>query len=415
MTACLNEKNGKYHVILSWYQDGLRKRKSISTGIETSGNNKRRAEAAQRKILAEWEEKITDNFTEILFSDYLSQWLETVRRSIATTTYHSYRHVIEKQIVPYFASRKTKLRELKPFDIQQFYEWKMSEYGVTANTIHHYHANIHKALKDAARLELIKDNPASKVVLPKKERFLSDFYTVEELRTLLNLVKGTALEIPVYLSSWFGLRRGEVVGIRWRDIDYTSMTVHIQGTVVDKGIGTTRADNLKYREGITKTQSSLRSFPLPDEMAEYLKRVRTRQNENMSLLGSSYNVEWRDFVCVDAGGNLIKPDYISRTFPAFLKKHGLRRIRFHELRASNASLLLANGVDMSLIQIWLGHAHYSTTANLYAKHRTDAKQTMGDVVSSALSDGQTNRICQTGCQTDKKLGPEIVQTNVIQP
>jgi integrase len=162
--------------------------------------------------------------------------------------------------------------------------------------------------------------------------------------------------------------------------------------VTDKGIGS-RTENLKYRDGIAKTESSLRSFPLPDDAAEYLRLLKKRQEDNRTLLGNSYITKWADFVCVDVTGDLIKPEYISRTFPALLKKHGLRRIRFHELRSSNASLLLASGVDMSLIQLWLGHAHYSTTANYYAKHRTDAKQKLGEVISAGLSVKPAEKIC----------------------
>jgi integrase len=387
MTAHLYEKNEKYHVMLAWYQGGQRKRKSIATGISIQGNNKRKAEAARKQTLEEWESKIADNFYDILFSEYLLQWLETVKRSIAETTYFSYKTTIEKQICPYFTERKIKLHELKPHHIQSFYTWKMETCNVTGNTIHHYHANIHKALKDAVSTERINDNPAAKVTLPKKERFISDFYTVEEMCTVLESVIGTKLETPVFLASWFGLRRGEVVGLRWQDIDYDAKTVSVNGVVTDKGIGS-RTENLKYRDGIAKTETSLRSFPLPDDAAEYLKLLKKRQEDNRALLGNAYITKWADFVCVDVNGDLIKPEYVSRTFPAFLKKCGLRRIRFHELRGSNASLLLANGVDMSLIQLWLGHAHYSTTANFYAKHRTDAKQKLGEVISAGLAGNQ---------------------------
>ena len=382
MTANAYEQGKYYHVMLSWYQDGIRKQKSITTGVPIQGNNKRKVEAVRKEILKEWEQKITNNFLDILFSEYLKEWLESTKHSIEETTYSSYKATIENQICPYFEERKIKLHELKPHHIQSFYTWKMTSSTVTGNTIRRYHANIHKALRIAYETERIKDNPASKVALPKAERYIADFYTADELHTLLNAVSGSKIEVPVYLASWFGLRRGEVLGLRWQDVAYDDMTLSVRGVVTDKGSGS-RTENLKYRNR-AKTITSLRTFPLPFEVSEYLKRLQARQAENRELLGNSYIAEWSDFICVDTMGELIKPEYLSRAFRLFLKKHGLRHIRLHELRHSNASLLLDNGVDMKMLQDWLGHSHYSTTAG-YAHHRTEKKRELGDVLSKALT------------------------------
>ena len=385
MTASLYEKNSRFHVMLNWIQDGQRKQKSIATGITTTGNNKRKAEASRRQILAEWEEKITENFTDILFSDYMLQWLETAKRSIAETTYHNYKATITKQINPYFSKRKIKLHDLKPYHIQRFYTAMQDNKGISANTIHHYHANIHKALKDAMRTDIIKDNPASRVMLPKRERFFANFYTAEEIRLLLEKVKGHKIEPPVYLACWFGLRRGEALGLRWQDIDFDSMSVSVKGVITDKG-DKSRSENVKHRMG-AKTASSIRTFPLPAEVADYLKRLKRKQAENRLLLGSSYCLTWVDFICVDIDGELIKPEYLSRAFVNFLELNSLRKIRFHDLRDSNASLLVDKGVDMKRIQSWMGHANFKTTADIYAHLRKDAKDELGEVLSKELSVG----------------------------
>ena len=384
MTATLYERYGKYQVMLNWHQEGKRKQKSVATGILVQGKNKRQAEERRREILAEWEQKITSNFVEILFSDYLLEWLEIVKYSIADSTYYSYKNTIEKQICPYFIQRKLKLHDVRPYHIQDFYAKQMKAKNLTGSTIHHYHANIHKALRHAVQTELIRDNPASKVILPRKERPRIEFYTVEELRLLLEKVKGTRLETPVFLAVWFGMRRGEIVGLRWKDIDFNTNTVSVTGVIVDWG-ETSRAENLKYKTG-TKSVAGLRSFPLPPEVAEYLQKRKIEQEKNRALLGNAYNTDWLDFVCVDEMGDLIRPRYITHMFPKFLRKHDLRVIRFHDLRDSNASLLLDKGVDMKLIQSWLGHAHYSTTADIYAHLKAGAKRNLGNVLSSELSD-----------------------------
>ena len=119
-------------------------------------------------------------------------------------------------------------------------------------------------------------------------------------------------------------------------------------------------------------------------MADYLQKLKAQQEENRRITGNSYCTKWNGFVCVNVIGELIRPEYISRAFPAFLEKRGLRPICFHELRGSNASLLVDKGIDMKIIQSWLGHANYKTTADIYAHLRKDAKLGLGMVLSKEL-------------------------------
>jgi len=196
MTTCLVIRKTHYHAVFVWQQDGKRKQKSISTGIPVKGNNKRKAEAEMKRLQQEWAGKVAEKHTDILFSDYMLQWLESIRHTIADTTYHSYRNTIERRICPYFAKRKIKLCDIKAYHIQDFYTFMLNEGNVSTNTIHHYHANIHKALRNAYEMDRITENPASKVALPQKEKFRGDYYIPDELRALLNVVKGTKMEVP---------------------------------------------------------------------------------------------------------------------------------------------------------------------------------------------------------------------------
>jgi integrase len=382
LTVSLNKKKGNYYVILSWQQDGKRKQKSVATGIPIRGNNKREADIAKKRILAEWEGKISGSFKEILFADYLSQWLGDVRRSIAETTYHSYKHTIEKMICPHFAKLKVALVDLKPHHIQSFYTQKLNS-GASGNTIHHYHANIRKALKDAVRVELIPNNPADKVILPKKEKYRGNFYTPDELRTLIDGVRDSKLEVPIMLASWFGLRRGETVGLRWSSISFEAKTLSVSGTVTNKGNGTPEEKEVYRKTGKTKT--SIRSFPLSTQIIEYLQALKRRQEENIRLAGDAYNSKWLDFVCVDETGNLIRLDYISNMFPKTLKRLGLRPIRFHDLRHTNITLLLEAGASLKEAQDWAGHANISTTADIYAHVQTQAKKRLTDSIGAIIS------------------------------
>ena len=115
-----------------------------------------------------------------------------------------------------------------------------------------------------------------------------------------------------------------------------------------------------------KTKSSMRTLPLVGRFKEYFAEVKAAQELNKQVCGNCYNYEYDGFVFVDELGERMKPDYLTSQFPAFIQRHGMKKMRFHDLRHSCASLLLANGVPLKQIQDWLGHSDFSTTANIYA-------------------------------------------------
>ena len=374
MTATLTKKCNKYYVIVSYKLNNKRKQTWVNTGLTVDGNNKRKAEKMKAEILSEWQKKICENSRDILFSDFMLEWLETVKHNIAISTYHDYKLTISNSINPFFAELGITLLDLKPYHIQQFYNKKIDD-GLTANTVYHFHANIHKALKYAVKEEIINDNPADKVDLPKKEKHISDFYTAEELNTLLEKSKGTNFETVVFFAAWFGLRRGEILGIKWDCVDFDSKKLYIVGTIKDKG-------SVRY-EPTAKTSSSIRSFPLNDTVSDYLKRLKRLQEERMKSM-PNYNHDWDGFVCVRENGDLIPPDYISKRFPEFCERCGLKRIRFHELRHTNLSLLLDSGASMKDIQSWAGHSSYSTTANIYTHIQSKSKEKLSQMLDRII-------------------------------
>ena len=252
---------------------------------------------------------------------------------------------------------------------------------MSASSIKHYHANIHSALKYAIKLDLIDSNPSEKVTLPKKERFVGQYYDSGEMNRLLEVSKGTKIEIPILLGAFYGLRRSEALGLRWDAIDFGKNTITICHTVtvcnVDGKLTLVESDT-------TKTKSSLRTLPLVPFMRERLLELKEEQEENRRLCGRSYNKEYLGYICVTEIGDLIKPHYLTDSFPKLLEENGLRRIRFHDLRHSCASLLLANGVPMKQIQEWLGHSDYSTTANIYAHLDYSSKLDSAGALMSGL-------------------------------
>ncbi|MCI6944535.1 MAG: site-specific integrase [Faecalibacterium sp.] len=226
-----------------------------------------------------------------------------------------------------------------------------------------YHANIHKALKYAVKIDLIPTNPADKVERPKKNEFKGSYYSADEIHALTEIAEGTKLEIPVLLASFYGLRRSEVLGLKWDAIDFEANTLEIKHIVTQASID---GKKVLVQADRAKTKSSLRTLPLVPPIRDRLLMLKGQQDTYRRLCGKSYNREYLGYLCVDEIGNIIRPNYVSEQFPKLLEKNGLRPIRFHDLRHSCASLLLANGVPMKQIQEWLGHSDFSTTANIYA-------------------------------------------------
>ena len=280
-----------------------------------------------------------------------------------------------KHIIPYFEPLGVTLAGLQLRQIQSFY---LHEAETLKNTsILRFHANLHKALKYAVRIDLIASNPVDKVDRPKPQAFMASYYSAEEMEKLFEAAQGHKLELIIQLAAFYGLRRAEVMGLRWEAIDFEAKTLTIRHIVTS-----TRIDGKKIlvEADRAKTKSSLRTLPLVDPIAERLKAVKEQQEYNQKICGNCYNQEYLGYVFVDAMGNLIQPDSVTTGFPQLLKENGLRRIRFHDLRHSCASLLLKEGVPMKQIQEWLGHSDISTTANIYAhmvalaKHQRAGKQ-----------------------------------------
>lgn len=295
------------------------------------------------------------------------------------TTYSSYSAIIKSTIIPYFKPRKIALKDLDALDIQRFYSEQLKR--VSSSTVIHYHTLLHRAMKYAVKVDLIDTNPVDKVDRPKVTKYVASFYDSEEVQRLFEAAKGSILEIPIFLGAFYGLRRSEAVGLKWDAIDFHNNTITIRHTIVSCNIDGKR---VQASRDMTKTKSSMRTLPLVPIFKDRLLRQKEYQEECRRLCGKCYNKEFTDYICVDEMGNLINPDYITDAFPRFLEKNNLRRIRFHDLRHSCASLLLANGVAMKQIQEWLGHSDFSTTANIYAHLDFNSKLASADAMVNSL-------------------------------
>ena len=379
----LEVKKGYYYIVLNYVdENGKRNRPWIPTGLPEKGN-KRKAEAMLSKVRNSYEPpKVTEEGlrSDMLFADYLEQWLDVAKTRIAVATYSSYSNMVQSTIAPYFRKTKVKLCDLEARHIQTFYNEKLKV--VKPNTVIHYHAVIHSALKYAVKTDMLSKNVADKVDRPKKNSFQPVFLSAEEMETLFRELKGSKLELPVMVAAFYGFRRGEVVGLKWDAIDFERGTISVNHTVTTVELDGKLMD---WAQDAAKTKSSMRTLPLVGAFKDYFMQVKQAQEYNKAICGDCYNYDYDGYVFVDEMGNRMKPNYLTTEFPDFCEKHGLRRMRFHDLRHSCASLLLANGVPLKQIQEWLGHSDFSTTANIYAHLDYTSKLTSAQAMESGLT------------------------------
>lgn len=189
------------------------------------------------------------------------------------------------------------------------------------------------------------------------------------------------------MTAFYGFRRSEVLGLKWNCVDFENDKITVRHIVtqtkVDGKLSLVEADR-------AKTDSSLRSLPLVPGFKEELLKLKEVQKENKKICGNCYNTEFEGYIFVDQMGNLYRPNTVSDTFKKILEKNGLRHIRFHDLRHSCASLLLANGVSIKEIQEWLGHSDIATTANIYSHLDYSSKISSANVMDSVLKMPESN-------------------------
>lgn len=378
----LTLKNGRYYAVLNYRNaGGQRKTKWVALGLPEKGN-KRKAEAELARLRAEFEppKEVGVLSSDMLFADYLLEWLEIAKGRLAVATYSSYAAMIKRPVGPYFRQRNLTLRELEARHLQMFYSEMLRK--VKPNTVIHYHAIIHSALKYAVKTDMLVQNVADKVDRPKKNSFQPVFLSAEEMQKMFEALRGIKLELPVLVAAFYGFRRGEVLGLKWDAIDFERGTISVIRTVTTI---TVDGKQTEIEQQSAKTKSSLRTLPLIGSFREYFLQVKEAQKHNKQICGNCYNHEYDGFVFVDELGERMRANYLTSAFPKFLEDHGLRRMRFHDLRHSCASLLLANGVPLKHIQEWLGHSDFTTTANIYAHLDYKSKITSAQAMETGLA------------------------------
>jgi integrase len=304
-------------------------------------------------------------------AQYLTIWLETIQPTVDPATWRRHREYVELHIVPKIGL--VRLRELSPQMVQRLYADRLAT-GLSTSTVHHLHATLHKALKDAERLGLVSRNVCKLVNVPRMAETDIQPLSPSDARTFLDIASGNRLFALYVLALATGMRQSELLGLRWADVDLDARLVRVRAQLQ-------RIDGVwKWKE--PKTRSSRRQISVPVQVVEILRQHRVRQHEERLFVGPA----WKDLdlvFCNQAGGPLFARNLI-RSFSGLLVKGDLPRIRFHDLRHTAATLLLSARVNPKVVSEMLGHASVSITLDIYSHvlpdMQHDAAEAMGEIL-----------------------------------
>jgi integrase len=360
-------KDGGWCAQYTVYTAEGRKRKTIY--------GKTRAEVGGKlaKALSDRESGLTFDAGSLVLADYLDRWLEdSVRDSVKQRTFENYAYVVSLHLAPTLGHLK--LKALSPAHVQGLYRSKLDS-GLSRRTVQLIHTTLCKALKQAVRWGLVPYNVTEAVTSPRPNKKEIHPLTPREARTLLEAAKGERFEALYVLAITSGLRRGELLGLRWTDVD------------LERGYVQMRQQLIRTKGGLTFTSpkgGKSRSVRLTTSAVKALENHRERQLEEKLRLAGLWNENGLVFTTVIGtpmdGDNLVK-----RSFKPLMGRTQLPQIRFHDLRHTFATLLLSRGTHPKVVQEMLGHADISQTMDTYSHVLPDMQKGAVSEIEQVLS------------------------------
>lgn len=294
---------------------------------------------------------------------FLIHWLENVhKQSIRSRTYERYEEIVRLHLVPGIGHHQ--LQKLSPQHLQSFYTNKLEE-GLSTTTVISFHNVLHKALETAVRWNLISRNVCDLVSPPRRKRFEIQPLSVEQVQQLLAATREHRQEALFILALATGMRRGELLGLKWQDINFQTDTLQVRRILTRVPTKVKNPQGATYVEAEPKTEKGRRSILLPPFVVEALKQHRARQLEARLKAGAAW--QEHDYVfCTSVGTHLHPTRDVLNQLKVLLAKAGLPDIRFHDLRHSSATMLLSMGVHPKIVQEILGHSQISMTLDTYS-------------------------------------------------
>jgi integrase len=317
----------------------------------TVKGTKKEAELALAKLVQAAESGLDFDATRLTLEAFADRWLSNVQPRVRAKTHHRYAELFRIHIVPIIG--KVRLDKLQPLHLERVYEEAFKK-GLSAQTVLHVHRLLYTALRQAVAWQLLARNVAEAVTPPRPERKDIEALTKEGVLTLLDTVRGTELEVPAVLALGTGLRMGEVLGLRWKDVDLDERRARVVQTIQESPDGPIIVP--------PKTHRSRRIVLLPTFVAQSLKKHKASQAERRLACGAAW-VD-NDLIVERGDGQPMLTRVLSRRFSTAARRAGLE-LTFHGLRHGHASLMLAAGVNLKVVSERLGHSTIGITADLY--------------------------------------------------
>ena len=355
-TGSVRVKKGKngvvsYQIVIEGEKDPVTGKRMRS--YQTVHGKKRDAIRLMNQIVAEKNAGTYFKGSNLLLKDWLDQWFQDYCVGhLEKTTLASYRDKIDHYIVPVIGD--IPIGRLTGQEVQQWINQitersPASGRRISPKSVRNALLVLRPALEMAFDLHLIRENPAARVVLPKRTRFKPTIYADEDIQKLLTVAHGTDLYFPLLLDLFTGMRRGELIALRWEDIDFESKKLHVRHSIV-------AVQGVPEMKG-PKTEAGKRDIALSDKIIQLLLQ---RRQEFPNT----------EYVVCQPDGKPYTPDAFSRKFQRFLQRNHLPHIRLHDIRHASATMMIEHGVDIKTVQSRLGHSDISTTLNIYS-HMTE--------------------------------------------
>lgn len=306
-----------------------------------------------------------------LVGDWVKEWIDTYLPNVEETTRVGYKTKLRCYIKPYLGN--IMIKSLRAEHVQRMINDMLAR-GLSPKNIRDTFNNINAAMKKAVVLRMIPYNPCEGVVLPKRKKYKAKVYDLEMIHKLLDIATGTDMYIPILLCVMVGLRRGEMLALRWEHIDFENKVISVKSNMVNGENG--------YIIKAPKSEAGIRDIQIGDEVINALKRAKTQYLADKIECGALF--QDLQFIVRQPDGSPMSPDAMTRKWRRFIVAHNLPDIRLHDLRHSNATALIQAGVNPRVVQQRLGHSDVSITLNTYTHvlpdMDKDAAQKLDDVI-----------------------------------
>lgn len=322
---------------------------------------RRDAEAELARLLNDFNLGSYVEPTKLTVDDFCQTWLrDFAKRSVSAKTYERYRSLLLGNVAPVIGH--VRLSKLSPLQIQSFYTGLLEtgrrdgKGGLSAQTVVHIHRLMHKAFGQAVRWQLLSRNILDAVEPPRVQHTQMKALDDAEVKDLLDLTRNKPLYGPVLIALATGLRRGEILALKWPEVDFEGGQVRVVASMEQTKAG--------LRLKAPKTAKSRRSVTLPQFAINYLRDLKKTQAEERLRVGSVYDNQ--DFVFAREDGSPVKPDTLSTNFATMIRRSNLPHVRFHDLRHTHATQLLVQGVNPKVVSERLGHSKVAITLDTYS-------------------------------------------------